>query len=294
MTESKKNIHPAVPANILSFEVEDRFHDGYRKIAPKDVRSRILPNLIHLLDLLDNQKTAATFFILGCVAEQFPEVVALIDARGHEVASHGYSHDYIEKIPPEKLADELTRSKTILEDVIQKQVLGFRPHQSFSRNTDPVIIETAARVGYSYFSGSLLKTRYLKPNRPVSTKTDDDSLIDIIPQSVFVMWGMKIGFSEKLRVYPSWFIQRAISRLGRQKLRAIINLKLWELDRNQLRPAGSDYTDYARYGNLNLVEEKLTRLLDLFEFSSFEKSLGLISELKPDPFDETDSLQRYS
>lgn len=276
--------------NILSIEVEDRFHEGYSDHDNKDRRSRILPVILHLLDLLDEQKTKVTFFILGYVAERFSEIVALIDARGHEVASHSYHHIDIEKLSSDKLTDELRNSKARLEDIIQKPVLGFKTPVPLSLNTIPSIIQIAAQTGYKYFVGPEIVTKTSKPNTPVPMKIREGPEITVVPLSVLKRWGLTAHFSERLRIYPAWFIHRAIASLNRRDYPAIINLKLWEFDHNQLRPRGSDYTDYARYGNLNLTEEKLIKLLDIFEFTSFEERLGMVSHPESDSLAETDSI----
>ncbi len=274
--------------NVLSFEVEDRFHDGYNQGSNKDSRSRILPILIHLLDTLDNQKASATFFFLGCVAERFPEIVALVDSRGHEVASHGYSSTHIEIMPADKLVENLISSRELLERVLDKRVFGIKPHLKHSRHIDPLVVESAARAGYRYLSGTLPENSIRSSEPPFSKRTENDLTIDIIPQCVWEKWRIKIEFGERLRLFPSWFIQKAIERLNRNKQKAIINFKLWELDKHQVRPPGSDFTNYARYGNLNLTEEKLIRLLENFEFTSFADSLGLVPESKIDTLEDMD------
>ncbi len=276
--------------NILSIEVEDRFHEDYSDHDNKDRRSRILPVILHLLDLLDEQKTKATFFILGYVAERFSEIVALIDARGHEVASHSYHHIDIEKLSSDKLTDELRNSKARLEDIIQKPVLGFKSPVPLSLNTIPSIIRIAAQTGYKYFVGPEIVAETSKPNTPVPMEVREGPEITVVPLSVLKRWWLTAHFSERLRIYPAWFIHRAIDRLNKEGSPAIINLKLWEFDHNQRRPRGSDYTDYARYGNLNLTEEKFIKLLDIFEFTTFEERLGMVSRPKSDLLADSDSI----
>ena len=141
---------PVGVKNMLSFEVEDIFHAESHDIESIETKSRIIPNLIHLLDHLDEQKATATFFVLGPVAQKFPEVVALIDARGHEVASHGWSHGDIRKMSPEKLIGELQRSKTILEDILQKPVFGFKAASGYSGGEHLSIYRHVAAAGYRY------------------------------------------------------------------------------------------------------------------------------------------------
>ena len=75
--------------NMLSFEVEDIFHAESHDIESIEIKSRIIPNLIHLLDHLDDQKATATFFVLGPVACPIARIKGklrwhlLIKAPGH-------------------------------------------------------------------------------------------------------------------------------------------------------------------------------------------------------------------
>ena len=47
-----------------------------------------------ILDILDQYGVKATFFVVGYQAEYNPEMVRLVESRGHVVANHSYSHDY--------------------------------------------------------------------------------------------------------------------------------------------------------------------------------------------------------
>ncbi|MEJ2399644.1 MAG: polysaccharide deacetylase family protein, partial [Gammaproteobacteria bacterium] len=117
--------------NVLSVDVEDYFHvaalsetikvDDWSGITP-----RVEANTRRLLDLFDRHNVKATHFVLGWVAERFPGLVREIDARGHEVASHGYSHQLVYEQTPEVFREETVKSKSILEDTLGKPVTGYR------------------------------------------------------------------------------------------------------------------------------------------------------------------------
>ena len=59
------------------------------------MESRVVANTERLLDLFDEHRVHATFFVLGWVAERIPALVRDIAARGHEIASHGFGHQLI-------------------------------------------------------------------------------------------------------------------------------------------------------------------------------------------------------
>jgi hypothetical protein len=80
--------------NVLTVDVEDYFHvaalsKSIQVSEWSDISPRVVANTRRLLDLFDRKNVKVTHFVLGWVAERFPELVKEIDARGHEVASHG-------------------------------------------------------------------------------------------------------------------------------------------------------------------------------------------------------------
>src|SRR5262245_43435221 len=107
--------------NALTIDVEDYYHVAAfaSVIQPLDwdqYESRVEGNVNRLMDILDEYQTAATFFILGWVAERHPHLIQAIQRRGHEVASHGYAHQCIYMQTPEQFRQETRRSKQLLED----------------------------------------------------------------------------------------------------------------------------------------------------------------------------------
>jgi hypothetical protein len=86
--------------NVFSIDVEDWFHLLDNSSAPEYDRwasldSRVRQNTETLLTELATRRVRCTFFVLGSIAEQYPELVADIARAGHEIASHGYSHTLI-------------------------------------------------------------------------------------------------------------------------------------------------------------------------------------------------------
>src|SRR5215207_6625132 len=61
-----------------------------------------------LLRILDEENAKATFFMLGYTAEKHPEIVKEIEAAGHEIGTHGFSHTLIYTQKPEVFREELT------------------------------------------------------------------------------------------------------------------------------------------------------------------------------------------
>lgn len=119
--------HPRRPASgrvlhAMSIDVEDYFHVAAlaRVVRPEQwdrLPSRVEANTERLLELFADQGVRSTFFVLGWVAERFPSLIRRIASAGHEVASHGYSHQLIYRQTPARFRDETRRSKQLLEDI---------------------------------------------------------------------------------------------------------------------------------------------------------------------------------
>ena len=117
--------------NALTIDVEDYYQvSAFEPVVRYDhwdqYESRVERNTHRILDVLDENHTQATFFVLGWIAERHPALVRAIHARGHEVASHGYAHRRIYTQTASVFEQETRRSKHLLEDMIGSPVLGYR------------------------------------------------------------------------------------------------------------------------------------------------------------------------
>jgi polysaccharide deacetylase family protein (PEP-CTERM system associated) len=112
-------------------DVEEYFHPTalarFYPMAEWYTLERRSPAVIdRLLDVLDGKSVRGTFFVLGWLAEQEPDMVRAIAGRGHEVASHGYEHELVGRLGPEGFRTSVLRSKQALEEITGEAVLGYR------------------------------------------------------------------------------------------------------------------------------------------------------------------------
>ena len=99
-----------------------------------------------LLDLYDQYGVKATFFYTGHIAKLYPEVVKMAYDRGHEVGSHGLTHEVsqaFDVLTPEQQLDHLRQSKQILEDIIGDEVVSFRAPAARVDERFPMIMKEA-------------------------------------------------------------------------------------------------------------------------------------------------------
>lgn len=152
---------------VISIDVEDWPQSSWDHDLP--ITQRAADNTRRLLELLARARVRATMFVLGKLAEKFPELVREIDHAGHEVASHGYGHVEIFNQAPAEFAADLRRSKDFLEQLLGKRVRGYRaPDFSIVRGSLWALDELAAQ-GFEYDSSifPVSRRRYGIPDWPL-------------------------------------------------------------------------------------------------------------------------------
>jgi peptidoglycan/xylan/chitin deacetylase (PgdA/CDA1 family) len=107
---------PAVAGRGDPGHVALTFDDGPHEEATPD-----------LLRLLDIAGVRATFFLLGRMAKEHPDVARAIVAGGHEIAVHGYDHRLLVKRGPRATLDDLTRATATIADITGAVPQWWRP-----------------------------------------------------------------------------------------------------------------------------------------------------------------------
>src|SRR5689334_4554170 len=101
--------------NALSFDIEDWFHIVGIDSLSDPAAWPGMPTIVaertgFILRLLGEHRTKATFFLLGWIADRYPEIVRDIAAAGHEIASHGHMHLPVFSQSPDQFRDDLRRA----------------------------------------------------------------------------------------------------------------------------------------------------------------------------------------
>lgn len=161
--------------HALSVDVEDYFHVAAlsKVISQEDwgsLPSRVERNTERLLELFDRQQVKCTFFVLGWVAERYPHLIRKLADHGHEIASHGYSHQLVYNQTPAVFTEETRKSKAILEDIIQQPVTGYRA-ASYSITRESLwALDILAELGFTWDS-SIFPIHHDRYGIPDSPKT---------------------------------------------------------------------------------------------------------------------------
>jgi peptidoglycan/xylan/chitin deacetylase (PgdA/CDA1 family) len=80
-----------------------------------------------ILDILQREAVCASFFVLGCRAKQHSRLVQQIDQFGHTIGIHSFEHQRLFFQATPFIHEQLSKSKLIIEQIIQKSVQYFRP-----------------------------------------------------------------------------------------------------------------------------------------------------------------------
>lgn len=265
--------------NALTIDVEDYYHvSAFESIIKFEdwgrFESRVEKNTLKILELLNTFKIKATFFILGWIAERSPQMVKEIQKEGHEIACHGYRHQLVYEIGPERFREDITRSKRILEDIIGKEVIGYRaPSYSITKKS-LWGLSILAEEGFKYDS-SIFPIRHDRYGIPdfsrFSKKINLNGKGEIleIPLSTIQLFGKNIPIAGGgyLRLLPVRFIEWGIRSLNKKENQpAIIYFHPWEIDPEQPKLNGSRVSVFRHHVNIGKTFSKLKRLLNNFQF----------------------------
>lgn len=102
-----------------------------------------------LRDLFEEYNVTTTFFVVGEIAEEHPELLAEMATYDHEIGSHTTTHRLLSDLEEEIQITEIKRSKAIIEAASGQEVAGFRA-PAFDLPTG--ILKRLEETGYRYDS----------------------------------------------------------------------------------------------------------------------------------------------
>jgi len=278
--------------HAISFDVEEYFQvANLRANFPKDewdaIPSRLDVGMERILDCLAKNGSRATFFFLGWIAERHPEWVTRCLDAGHEVASHGYDHDFLWDLGPEGAAADLARTEAALEAAGAPRPRGFRASTFTLTERTLWAFDLLVERGYTYDS-SVHPVRHPTYGIPdfepgISRVERPGGALVEFPVSTKRMLGrnLPMGGGGYFRLYPGALIRRHIASLERRGDAGCIYLHPWEFDPGQPRVATSRLKGFRHYVGLDASLDKLDALLAAHTFVGLEEVLVERGVLEP-------------
>ena len=224
--------------HLLTVLVEDYFHVGaFENLIQQRNWSNFEPryeqNTLKTLDLLDEFKTKATFFVLGWIAEQNPKLLREIVSRGHEVASRGFYHRSLKHLTPEEVREDFRRASRVLEDAAGQKIIGYRAAEKLSYERDAWILDILAEENFVYDASFLPAQKDAKTKRFAHQVHTKDRIIWEFPYATrnIGVGLLPISGGNYLRQIPHTLMRHAVQDWhARYDAPFVLYFHVWELD----------------------------------------------------------------
>lgn len=286
--------------NGMSVDVEEHFQvSAFDGVVPReawdDIPSRVQDNTGRLLDLFDESGVKATFFVLGWLGDRYPQLVRAIADRGHEIASHGYSHRLVYEQDLEVFRREVELSRRILQDASGQAVDGYRAASFSIGQSNLEALDVLVEAGFSYDSSiyPVLHDRYGMPGAPrhihALTTPRGHSLLEVPPTTMQLLGlTLPVAGGGYLRAYPAAVSRWAIRRLNdKEGWPAIVYVHPWEFDPEQPRIEAPLISRWRHYHGLRSTAVKMRQLLRRFRFGPIREVIRETDIDTPNPFPPT-------
>ena len=263
--------------NILTVDVEDWFHIcGVENQIPESswprLESRVHVNTMKILEVLDQKKIKATFFVLGFVAERHAKLIKKIQRAGHEIASHGYAHGRVYTLSPDLFRQDLKRAVDRISQITGTPVTGYRAPEWSIRDDSLWALDILYQEGLEYDSSMaplpvIGNPRY--PKTPYIHRLAQGRLWEFPPLvAATSLLNLPLGGGWGLRVLPYTLIRSTIRKLNKQGHPAVIFLHPREFDLDNPRVRLPLTKKFVLDARMESTPKRLGRLLDDFSFTS--------------------------
>jgi polysaccharide deacetylase family protein (PEP-CTERM system associated) len=270
------------PLNALTVDLED-WYQGLTSTGRQIDRwpsfeDRVVANTRRLLGVLSEGRVRATFFVLGYVAERFPDLVRRVADTGHEIALHGYLHRQVNRLTRDEFRIDTERGRSAVEQACGQKAVGYRAAMFSINGASLWALEQLHEMGFQYDS-SVFPTRNMLYGYPDAPRFAYHPLghahFTEFPLSTVralgVNWPVAGGFY--LRALPYRLFRWALERINRSGKPGIIYLHPWDIDPGQPRPSPTVRERFTHYYNLGGTEHKLVQLLQDFRFGTLRDLL---------------------
>ncbi len=181
------------------------------------------------IELCDRHSIKSCAFTLGSFAKKFPNAVKKLAEAGHDIASHGFRHELVYKLPFETWKEETAASKKILEDLTGKEIVGYRSPSwtlPFEKRYYEALVELGFRFSSSYFPfKTYLYGNEIDKKNPFTIFTPSGTITEIpVPKKWLPFSG---GFY--LRMLPASVAALLMKRLTKDNIKPIIYTHPYEL-----------------------------------------------------------------
>lgn len=255
-----------VESNLQSFDIPDKY------INQPMEDNEIEQNIDFTLEMLEERSTKATFFFLGRIARDIPQVVKAAADAGHEIACHNYAHIRIFGIEQDEFKEKITEAKKRLEDISGQKVYGFRAPDFSITEKSIWALDVLKELGFVYDSSIYpfgLHDVYGIKDAQTYIHRLSNGLIEV-PLSTTQILGKRIPFGGGgyFRLYPLWLTKRFIAASNKHRTPCISYIHPYEV--GPVIPKISElsvYRKFRHYYHCRNGDRRIKRLLKSFRFA---------------------------
>ena len=246
------------------------------------------PATIWLLEQLAEQGIQATFFVVGELACDQPELVKEIHRAGHELASHGWDHRRVHHFTPQAFREDLRRSKEVLEDLTGAPVLGYRaPTFSVVRQT-AWALDVLVEEGMIYDS-SIYPVRHDRygvpeaPRGPFLARGAAETILELPPATLRLLRAnLPVGGGGYFRLLPLGVLEHALAQTARETDPAVVMFYFhpWEFDSRQARLPLRMLSGFRTYVGIHRTRPRLARFISRRPQGTFARAIDVARSLR--------------
>lgn len=271
--------------NILTFDIEEWFHILDNESTKtekqwKSFESRLEYNMDKIFKLLDDNKQDATFFCLGWVARNHPNIIKKIDALGYEIATHSDLHQLAYEFDKKQFRDDLEVSIKSLEDITGKKVTTYRAPGFSIKEENTWVFDELIKFGIekdcSVFPakrshGGLEKFGYAQP----AYIQREEGRLKEFPINLYELFGQNLVFSGGgyFRLFPYFLLRHFMHRS--EYVMTYLHPRDFDPDQPMIEGL-SAIRRFKSYYGLGSSMDKLERLIQEYKFISLNEADRLI------------------
>lgn len=260
--------------NALSFDIEDWFHMVEIESVADPEKWSALPSIVErytewIIQTVAEANVRATFFVLGWIAERYPQLVRMMAGHGHEIGTHSYWHRKVYELSAAEFREDMKRSIGVIEDAGGKKVLGFRaPSFSITPGTEWAI-DVLRDLGLMY-DASLFPAPRGHGGYPCEPGPHMFHGMPELPMSTMTIWRARVPFSGGgyMRLLPDSLIRRGFRQLHAQGRPVVVYLHPRDFAPDCPRVPMPLKRRFKCYVGLNTTKGKLQMLLDRYTFDT--------------------------
>lgn len=284
MLRARVDRRDPLPRATLTLDVEDWEHANYpqlrgreRAIAAtvRETRYAMDANTDRWIEILARAGATSTCFVLGVFAERYPDAVRRLALAGHEIATHGATHDLVYEMTRERFRAFLRRGIDAIGAVTGEAPLGFRaPSWSVDRGT-PWLVEELRAAGLRYDASVFPVRTPLFGNDALPLEAHLEQGLLRIPVTVATAAGRRIPIASGVfRAAPRAFLHWAFRQAARRGRPLMIVLHPRELDPHHPRLPLGGWALRGHYAGLRTTVPKLESLLGRWSWRSIREAYG--------------------